>query len=88
MHQMRLSGHLTVRPTDKPRDVKTFEFAGENCEETIELGMGSRLKLSTRDDGVLRYQAELVRDGQSVESADLDETVPIKLGEYLVSYSA
>jgi hypothetical protein len=88
MHQKLLSGHLIVRPTGKPRDVKTYEFAGESCEETVDLGGGSRLKLSSRDDGVLQYQAELFRDGHLVEAADLDEAVQVKLGDYFVCYSA
>jgi PKD repeat protein len=87
-HQKRISGHLVIRPVNKPRDVKHIEFGGENYEEVVELDSASSLKLSTRDDGFLHHQIELVRNGQAIQVADLDDSTNVKLGNYFVSYSA
>ena len=85
----KIGGEVSVHPSGKPRLARIIPFEGLSNEESFDVGDDSVMKLSSSlQDQVIRYQLELQRAGNEPLTTEIEPDEVIKLGNYVVRYSA
>jgi plastocyanin len=63
-------------------NINAHDFEGNNFEEIVSLDPNSQIRLTCIDSDNPRFQAELLVDGQGVESCEFDDEGNAKVGQY------